>query len=210
MEAAAKLISALAALAWPLVFGLLLIKLFPSIRELVESARGRKFSIKVAGNELTMEEASEQQRMLLSDVQGKLADLEKRLPLMNAGGTLSEPQAPTGNRILWVDDKPKGNSVLVESLEERGWRVDTAASTDEALRRLEHGHFDLLISDMSRPEGRKAGIDLARKVQGMPRVIPVYIYCGKSSATNLREEALAAGVTEITSSASTLMALLER
>ena len=52
MDDAAKLISAIASLAWPLVLAVLLIKLFGPIRSLVESARARKFTLKVAGNEL--------------------------------------------------------------------------------------------------------------------------------------------------------------
>lgn len=63
MDHLAKLFSATASLAWPLMLGVLLFRLDGPIRTLVESARGRKFTIKVAGNELTMEEASEQQRV---------------------------------------------------------------------------------------------------------------------------------------------------
>jgi hypothetical protein len=94
---------------------------------LVESARGRKFTIKVAGNELTMEEASEQQRVILSDLQAKLVELEKRLG--SGLATLQNPiSAPptSSKRILWVDDRPKNNSFFVASLEERGVRVDIA------------------------------------------------------------------------------------
>lgn len=55
MNDLAKLISALASLAWPLVAAVLLFNLYNPIRTLVESALKRKFTIKVAGNELTME-----------------------------------------------------------------------------------------------------------------------------------------------------------
>ena len=56
MESFAKLVSALSSLAWPAIFGILLYKFYQPLKSLIESARGRKFTIKVAGNELTMEE----------------------------------------------------------------------------------------------------------------------------------------------------------
>lgn len=207
MDELAKLISALAALAWPLVFAVLLVKLFGPIRALVESARGRKFTIKVAGNELTMAEASEQQRLLLTDVQNKLAQLERRLGPEEAK-TLHFEQTSSGKRILWVDDRPQNNSYLIASLEDRGVRIDTALSTAEGLEALKHTRYDAVISDMGRPEGDKAGIDLAKKMKAAAPSVPIFIFCGKWAATTLQEEALAAGATLITSSASSLMAAL--
>ncbi|EXJ11316.1 hypothetical protein [Nitrincola nitratireducens] len=79
MESLSKLITALSSLAWPAIFGFFLYKFHKPIKTLIESARGRKFTIKVAGNELTMEEASEQQRKIVNDVQSRLAAIEKHL-----------------------------------------------------------------------------------------------------------------------------------
>lgn len=209
MDALAKLLSALASLAWPLVFAVLLYKLFIPIRTLVESARGRKFTIKVAGNELTMEEASEQQRVILSDLQAKLVELEKRLGsgFATLQNSISAPST-SSKRILWVDDRPKNNSFFVASLEELGVRVDIALSTEEALTKFKKTQYDIVLSDMGRPEGDKAGLDLTRKLKELSINTPVYIFCGASAARNLREEALRAGVTEITSSGTTLLSVL--
>lgn len=207
MDDLAKLISALAALAWPAVFAVLLVKLFGPIRALVESARGRKFTIKVAGNELTMEEASEQQRVLLADLQNKLAQLEKGLLPREATASVTEPK-PRSKRVLWVDDRPRNNSFLVASLQDRGVQVDIALSTTEGLEALKQARYDAVISDMGRPEGETAGIDLALKMKTAAPGVPVFIYCGKWAATHLRDDALAAGVALITSSGSSLMAAL--
>lgn len=207
LESAAKLITALAAFAWPIVFAVLLIKLYKPIKALVETARARKFTIKVAGNELTMEEASKQQIDAFSDLQSKVAELEKRL----GGGTQEALQAsppPAGKRILWVDDNPKNNSFFVASFENRGARVDTALSTDEGLAMFKRSQYDVVISDMARREGERAGIELARAIKQLSPGTPVYIYCGRWAAANLREEALAAGVTQITSSGTTLARLV--
>jgi len=209
MDAIAKLISALASLAWPIVLAVLLYKLYEPIRTLVESARGRKFTIKVAGNELTMEEASEQQRAIVSDLQAKIAEIEK---LVGAGLIpLQSPinvSASTNKRILWVDDRPKNNSFLVAALEERGARVDIALSTDEAIAKIKKTPYDIVLSDMGRPEGDKAGINLTRKLKELRISTPVYIFCGSWAVQHLRDEALAAGVAEITSSGTTLLSVL--
>ncbi len=209
MDNIAQLISALASLAWPVLLGLLLFKLQVPIRTLLESALKRKFTIKVAGNELTMEEASEQQRAIVSDLQTKLAELEKRLNLgaSRAAPPVAAPPA-TGKRILWVDDKPRNNSYLVATLEERGVRVDTALSTDEGLAQFKKMAYDIVVTDMGRPEGDKAGIDLTRKLKVFSPATPVYIFCGARAAQGLRAEALAAGASEITSSVSTLLSEL--
>jgi CheY-like chemotaxis protein len=207
----AKLIAALASLAWPVVLAVLLFKLYGPIKSLVKSARGRGFTIKVAGNELTMEEVSEQQRVIVSDLQNKVAELEKRA--FNApadqGASIERP-APlrSTSRILWVDDEPRNNSLLAAALEERGTRVEIALSTDEALKKFTKQSFDAVISDMGRPEGDKAGLDLTRAIKALSPDTPVFIYCGSWGARMLRKEALDAGVAEITASASTLLAAL--
>lgn len=213
MDSLAHLITALATLIWPVVIAVLLFKLIDPLRMLVESARGRKFTVKVGGNELTMEQASEQQGITLIDLQTKVADLEKRLA-SSAGAALSAPTAlaadtpPSGKRILWVDDEPKNNSYLVAVLEDRGARVDIAFSSDEALGKIKRNHYDIILSDMTRPEGKRAGPDLAHKLRQLDNHTPFYIFCGNWAAQHLREEALAAGVTDITASGTTLLSLL--
>lgn len=164
MDDLAKLISALASLAWPIVLATLLFNLYSPIRTLIESALKRKFTIKVAGNELTMEEASEQQRVIVNDIQSKLAELEKKLNT-NPNTTQAQLASPAASskRILWVDDNPKNNSFLIASLEERGVRVDTALSTDEGILKFKQIQYDIVLSDMGRPESERAGIDLAKK-----------------------------------------------
>lgn len=209
MESAAKLITAIAILAWPIVFAVLLIKLYEPIKGLVEAACVRKFSIKIAGNELTMEEASKQQIDAFSDLQAKVAELEKRVA---ATSPRAAPEAPAsaraGKRILWVDDNPKNNSFFVASFESRGTRVDTAMTTDEGVAMFRRSEYDAVISDMGRPESEKAGIDLARAIKQISPDTPIYIFCGRWAAMNLRGEALAAGVAEITTSGSTLARLV--
>lgn len=216
MENAANLFSALASLAWPVVFAVLLFKLYDPIRKLVESASGRKFTLKVAGNELSMEEVSEQQGKIVRDLQLKLAELEKNLAA-SAPSAQMAPRAPMAarsapaaetRRILWVDDMPRNNSFLIAALQEQGVRVDQATSTDEGLARAKSLRYDAVVSDMGRPEGEKAGIDLTRKLKALQPQTPVFLFCSPHSALALRDEALAAGADGITASGTSLLSAL--
>ena len=209
MESLSKLLSSLSSLAWPVLFAFLIFKFSDPLKKLIESARGRKFTIKVAGNELTMEEASEQQRQIINDVQSKLAELEKRLAT-SSEVTFLPDFSPTqsSKRILWVDDSPKNNSFIVASLEEKGAKVDIALSTEEGLQKFRAFPYDIVISDMGRPEGEKAGIDFAKKVRSINKAVPFFVYCGKWAARNLRKEALEVGITDITTSSTTLLSLV--
>lgn len=209
MEPLAKLLSALASLAWPAIFAIVVFIFFEPLKKLIESARGRKFTIKVGGNELTMEEASEIQRQTVNDIQSKLAELEKRLATNGPRASLLESSASrSSKRILWVDDLPKNNSYLVASLEERGAKVDVAVSTQEGIEKFKAIPYDIVISDMGRPEGDHAGLDLLKRIRELNPSVPFFIFCGGWAARNLRKEALAAGITEITSSGTTLLSLL--
>jgi len=209
LESTAKLIASFASLAWPVVFSILIFKLFDPLKNLIESARSRKFTLKVAGNELSMDEASEQQRLIISDLQAKVAELERHLSSSQACEMASEPElARSHKRILWVDDRPSNNSYLAATIEDRGASIVTVLSTDEALSTIRKQKFDIVISDMGRPEGDHAGLDLTRKLKQLGIDLPVYIFCGGWASKNLRSEAKAAGVSGITSSATTLLSML--
>lgn len=209
MEHLSKLLSSLALLAWPALVLFIFIRFYEPIKKLIESANGRKFSIKVAGNELTFEEASEQQGAIIQDLQRKIADLETQQTInVNPADESALEILPTSKRLLWVDDNPKNNSYLIAAIESQGHSVDIALSTDEGLKQFSHRQYHAVISDMGRPESDKAGIELAKKIRQSNTDIPFYIFCGKWAATNLKERALSSGVSAITSSGTTLMKYL--
>jgi CheY-like chemotaxis protein len=123
---------------------------------------------------------------------------------------VSPPDRPrrASPRILWVDDVPDNNAVLVASLRNRGFEIEQSLSTDDAVAQFDEGAFDIVISDMGRGADRSAGLTLARILRGRDSQVPLLIFCSNKAAAVYREEALAAGVDVITDSATILMEAL--
>ena len=219
-----KFLEGVAALLWPLVVILVIFAFRPAVAALLESAKSRKFTIKVGGQELTMEEANKQQSAFITDLQGQVAELRKRveaaLPNVRTPARLEAvpprpPSAPLHTRresVLWVDDNPKNNSYLVQHLRDLGANVDLALSTSEGLARFDEKPYTKVISDMGRAEGASynedAGIDLLKAIRGKDKDVPVIIYCSLRGVHQYREEAQADGATAITSSPTELLAVL--
>jgi len=57
------------------------------------------------------------------------------------------------NRVLVVDDEPAMLTALEASFSHRGWKVETASGTHEALERFRSWPCPLVITDMRMPDG---------------------------------------------------------
>ena len=88
-------------------------------------------------------------------------------------------RALPGARILWIDDDPRLNEPEIATLEGLGVEVTTASGTKEAVRILEKDAFDLIISDIERPEGRAAGLEGLRELRTRAPDTPVVFYVGQ-------------------------------
>jgi len=178
------LVDSLVNLLWPLMVVYVIVRFGPAVQGIIESAKSRAFSLKVGGQELSMEEASQQQRDLIADLQAQVIGLQEAI---EGGGGASRGferagrgdddevgggrddrdggsrgdessfrKASTAERaILWVDDEPKSNSFMIEQLKEKGVKVDLATSTDEGLRLFQNGYYRIIVSDLGRNEGGK-------------------------------------------------------
>ena len=71
-------------------------------------------------------------------------------PVVSGQG--GEPTAaPSGARILLVEDDPRVRSATIEALEDLDYQPVACASGEEALAAFEREHFDLVISDVIMP-----------------------------------------------------------
>jgi signal transduction histidine kinase/CheY-like chemotaxis protein len=77
-----------------------------------------------------------------------------------SGGTIS---SQSDIRILVVEDHRETNVVIQLFLERQGYTVSSARTVEEARELMRTGHYDLLISDISLPDGN--GLDLMRSIR---------------------------------------------
>jgi len=215
MKDFATLISALASLLWPIIAGAVIFFLRPAVIDLIASAKRRKFTIKVGGQELSMDEANEQQQQLISDIQAQIIDLKNKLDLGSPGaqGTTDAVRAGMAEAVrpravLWVDDAPKNNSYLMEQLAQAGVSVDTALSTSEGIDRFRKGRYALVVSDMGRNEAGgfnpRAGMDLLKLIRNSDADVPFVVFTSARGYQEYREQATSLGATYVTSSTTDL------
>ena len=69
MEQIAKLIEALTPVLWLGLVVFVVLRFEPAVRDVIESARQREFTLKIGGQELTMKQLTDQQKQLLDDLQ---------------------------------------------------------------------------------------------------------------------------------------------
>jgi CheY-like chemotaxis protein len=84
-------------------------------------------------------------------------------------------------RILWVDDQPDNNIFERQAFEELGMSFVLSSSTDDAFDKITTQHFDVIISDMSRPPDHRAGYTLLDKLRRTGDNTPYIIYTGSRS-----------------------------
>lgn len=109
--------------------------------------------------------------------------------------------------VLWVDDNPSNNTLIAESLNAIGIRVDLSLSTDDAIHKLGQTRYGLVITDLGRWEGGRentmAGLDLVHAIRESDRDIPILVFAGRRGLANetvLRE----AGANLVTTSGAEL------
>lgn len=225
METTAQVLNAIAALAWPAIAFAILWAFRPAVASIIESAKSREFSLEIGGQKLSMKEANEQQQSLIADLQSQVAELARRIEALEPGAgaptaalpqqapmAAAAPPAPLTS-VLWVDDKPKGNSFFIDQMGKLGIRVDLALSTADGLDKFRRQRYSAVLSDMGRFEdgtdNPDAGLDLLKAVRAEDKKIPFHIYCSKRAAERYRDEALAQGATSISASPTALSAVLD-
>lgn len=204
MEDTASVITAIAAVGWPLVLAFLIWKLLPILQSRLSAG---DVTVKMFGVEVSLQDASENFGKQLADLQEKVAQLrlvaEQTHP--HSLDTTSSNSAPARNEaILWVDDNPANNAFEVARLRQAGIVVHQVLSTDEALASLTHNRYTTVITDVERQENGQtlpqAGIELLNRMRENDIFTPVYVYCSKTAVKVYGDKVRAAGAAGITSS----------
>jgi CheY-like chemotaxis protein len=138
---------------------------------------------------LTANLSPDDTKALQDQISKSITGSAKAVNALNSAATQSTKQA---RQILWVDDTPSNNTYEKQAFESLGFTVTNALSTDEALDQVRRRKFDLIISDMGRPEGRQAGYDLLAKLKDAGVNAPFIIYTS-ANTPEMRQEALRRG-----------------
>lgn len=209
----AETIGAISSLLWPLLvfIGLLLFRR-PLLR-VVRSAEQREWTLEVGGQKLSMKQLSDQQNSMIADLQAQVSALHETIARLGATESvgpdpaIEEPRS-VSNSVLWVDDVPENNALIVEQLQRNGVRVDLASNTQEGLANLGRRRYGAVLSDMARFEDGVNVADAGMRLLGAVRqdhpTLPFLIYCSDGASRRYREAALANGANEITASPAVL------
>ena len=213
-----EFLTAASELAWPVLAFIVLVTLLPTIKRIIHS---RGITIKYGNMELSVQDASDQIRKQVDDIQNHISQLTGDKFSTSPKGdeplsTESSEVEIVGNHrlILWVDDNPTNNAYEIAKLQDDGYDVSTATSTHAALNLLERGATqpDIIISDMGQREGlgynSVAGIDFVRDIRAKGIATPTYIYCSGKAANRYRREAIETGCNGITASPTKLFQLV--
>jgi CheY-like chemotaxis protein len=200
-----ELTKALVPLAWPLILGIVLWRLFPAIRGIMNS---QSFSVKLFGAEVSVQNATEQLSSRIEDLQKQVVAL-KEGHRSNAIERLDESDSVAASdfsrSVLWVDDKPTNNSFEIAQLANWGVFVATATSTKEAMEILQQDRdIAVVVSDMGRREGgvyrSQAGLVLLRAMRRAGFETPLFVYSSAKYAAQNRHLVMAEGGSGATSS----------
>jgi two-component system NtrC family sensor kinase len=78
------------------------------------------------------------------------SSLATRFEIVGPGQATSTPRLDS-QAVLIVEDETSLASAMAEALTDAGYLVDRAGDGEEALERLEGGHYDVIISDLKMP-----------------------------------------------------------
>ncbi|NHZ64065.1 response regulator [Massilia genomosp. 1] len=170
-----------------------------------------------AGTEIEVHFLSKLQQTAIDDLQEIVGKLVLATP-KNLAVATTVPPAPSPfnksrqRRILWVDDVPTNNTLLVEQFKLIETEVEQVTTTDAALARISQEKFDLVITDMARLEdGRRvqdAGLILIREAMKLRPELQIVVYCSRGMAAMHGKAAEQAGARLVTSSGTALLAVV--
>ena len=91
------------------------------------------------------------------------------------------------HKILVVDDEPKIRELLCMYLTQKGFAASSAASSDEALKRVKERPFDLVVLDIGL--GGEDGLQLLSNLKAMDPKLRVIMLTGMGFVEDLLQEA---------------------
>ncbi|MGK5055723.1 response regulator [Janthinobacterium sp. LB2P49] len=201
------------------LIGYLLTRIYLSIMIKRADSLVKNESVRLeSGKEIDVTELSRLQQKSLEDMQEAVTQLLLAHPPDGGVAVTALAGIPAEKKpvslVLWLDDHPRNNTLLVEQLERENIKVDQAVSTQQALAMLQQQPYALFITDMARVENRRrikdAGVRTVREVRQALPALPIVVYCSKDTVASYGVEAEAAGAHFITTSGTSLLAAVNK
>ena len=201
------------------LIGYLLTRIYLSIMIQRADSLVKNDSVRLeSGKEIEVTELSRLQQKSLDDMQEAVTQLLLAHPPDGGAAVTALAGVPTAQKpsslVLWLDDHPCNNTLLVEQLERENIKVDQAVSTRQALDMLQQKAYALLITDMARVENRRrikdAGVRTVREVRQALPTLAIIVYCSKDTVASYGTQAQAAGARFITTSGTSLLAAVNK
>ena len=125
-----------------------------SFQKQIREAIPRMSTFKAAGIEVSFVKDELDKAIDLNHLQNMVSS-EDRVRVINRVKRI----APVlqGAQILWIDDNPDNNIHERKVMRSLGIFVDLAMSSDEAIKMLKQGDYQVIITDMKRGSEEKAG-----------------------------------------------------
>ena len=86
---------------------------------------------------------------------------------------------PRAERLFLIEDDPGVSEVVQLLLAREGYRVESAGTVKDGLRRIAAGEYDLVVTDLKLPDG--TGLDVVRLIHERDRTLPVILMTSYSS-----------------------------
>lgn len=80
------------------------------------------------------------------------------------------------SQLLWIDDEPSSTRTERSALTALGVVIETAASDDDARRRLAAERYDVVISDIARDDRKDAGLAFISTIREHDETVPIIFY----------------------------------
>lgn len=216
MKDAANLIGSLSLVLWPVLALAVAWRLLPVVRDRLRhsdvdvSLPGTEIKISnpVLGRDISLDDHAVSFRRAIIDLQNRVELLTARMEAVAPPDKLTQGFRKHGRMqagaILWVDDAPEKKAVELTQLTGRGFRVDYARSTKDAMVSVVNEDYDAVVTNMQRRENDiyrpKAGIELTQALRQAGITVPVFGYCSIGSVAKFSKEAIQAGAAAVTAS----------
>lgn len=112
------------------------------------------------------------------------------------------------NRVLWVDDYPSNNEIIINLFEDRGIQFDIAITTRQGIELFKRELYDLVITDMGRGNESDAGISLIKELRHLHCQVPIVVCASSRAIQRYGSEALRLGAFEVTNEIGKIISII--